>query len=143
MELIIKKNEIEDLLKGKERAFDSRFGRIRIYDAWYLDSKFIFRIKHSIAGSISGNLDRFTVTDNILTCRVDFGDSFKGIILKILGRWLKKEHEAFSLEYPEIKVDLASLSLPITVDSVLLLDDEIRITGEINKAVIQKMEPGS
>ncbi|MCP4725197.1 MAG: hypothetical protein GY863_09180 [bacterium] len=143
MELILKRNEIEDLLKGKERIFESRFGRIRIYDAGYLNSKFIFRMEHFLAGSILGNLDRFTINDTTLTCVVDFGGSIKGTFLNLFGSLLKEEHEAFSLEYPEIKVDLASLPLPINVDGVLLLEDEIRITGEINEGIMQKKEQGS
>lgn len=130
MIIILNNEDLQEILKGKEYSRSLPIGKVRVHDFSYEDGKLSLLLDYPMNQNVHCELDSFTVKQGSLVCRCEIYSKLTKSIVSLLTKFISLPGEVFNLQYPELRINLSSLNLPITLQSIECLPDGVRITGE-------------
>jgi len=130
MIIILNNEDLQGILKGKEYSRSLPIGKVRVHDFLYEDGKLSLLLDYPMNQNVRCELDSFTVKDGYLVCRCEIYSKLTKSIVNLLTKFIYLPVKTFELQYPELRINLSSLNLPITLQSIECLPDGVRITGE-------------
>ena len=122
--------DLQRILKGKEYSKSLRIGKVRVHDFSYDDGKLSFLLDYPINQNVRCELDNFTVKDGYIVSRCEIYSKLTKTIVNLLTKFISLPGETFELNFPELRINISALNLPIAIQSIECLPDEVRITGE-------------
>jgi len=117
------------IFKGKEYSHSLPIGRVRVHDFSYNDGKLSLLLDYPMNQNIRCELDNFTIKGGFLFCRCEIYSRLTKLIVSLLTKYVSLPGNTFELHYPELRINISTLNLPVTIQSIECLPDEIRITG--------------
>lgn len=134
MEIILYKEDLEKLLKGKELLhIVLPVGTLKIYDFRYEEGKLIFLFDYPLGKGVHCSFQDFTIEESNLKCECSVESTVAQTILKLVKNFTALRERGISLNYPQLSIDISMLNLPFTPQEIECLKDEVRIKGELNR----------
>ncbi len=131
MEIVFGINDIERIAAGKEFRLDLPVGRLRFHSFSYNSGKWELLIDYPAQKNVGCELDAVSIQNNTVVCTCSVESTLAQTIFKLASKFMKFEALGIGIEYPELRMDISRLNLPIVLHSVECLPDEVKITGEL------------
>lgn len=134
MEIILYKEDLEKLLKGKELLhIVLPLGTLKIYDFRYEEGKLIFLFDYPLGKGVHCSFQDFKIEESNLKCECSVESTVAQTILKLVKNFTALRERGISLNYPQLSIDISMLNLPFNPKGIECLKDEVRIKGELNR----------
>lgn len=132
MEIRLYKEDLENLLKGKEFSHVLMpVGTLKIYDFQYEEGKLRMLLDYPLKNGVRCSFQDFKIEGKNLTCDCNIESAVVRTFLKLVKNIPALLEKGISLNYPQVSIDISMLNLPVSPHDIECLQDEVRIVGEL------------
>ena len=131
MEIVFNICDIERIAEGQEFRLELPVGWVRFHSVSYNFGKWELLIDYPAQKNVRCKLDSVSVDDETIVCCCSVENSLAKTILKLISKFIKLDTWGIAIEYPEIKMDISRLNLPIELHSIDCFPDEVKISGKL------------
>ena len=133
MEIVFSKNDIERIAAGKEFRPELAVGWVRFHNFSYNSGKWELLIDYPAQKNVRCKLDAVSVLDDKVLCTCTVENTLARTIFKLVSKLVKLDTVGIEIEYPDFRMDISRLNLPIDLHSIDCFPDEVKITGEMKR----------